>query len=361
MRALVLLCVGVLPAVAWGSWVGSVWAGVAVGALVGSGLALSLGLPRERRGALALPSWQAAVGAVLLGLGGGAVLFPATFFDPTWVLWDLETVGERDGVILHTDIPDRTADAELLSFLGALRGTLAERVYDPGPSSCTVHVYLVRNGALYDRLQPFGARGFGYYRARTLRGPTVVVPAHAGAGSLTHHLAYHHLTCGNDAVPQFARVGAATFLEKFVAAHSDNGTWRIGLGYRHTWREPAILEELPAVTLPALFRNPNDQNMQRAFFLFLHHQGWLRPFMAQLQAGKPVDDALFVAVTGHDPRAVEQQFKAWYPREGAQQPQLEGSTVLARQPPTLQWNPTRGMWVSNTGPSVAIGYLPGVL
>jgi hypothetical protein len=358
MRWILWPGLGLVVGLGWGWWAQSPLAGLFVGALLGAGLGLSLAIPRERRGVLALPSWQAVVGAVCLGLGSGGMVFPATFFDPTWVLWNLPEVGESDGVILHTDAPDPARDATLVGFLQALRGVLGERVYNPGPTSCRVRIYLIRDRALYDKVRHFGGGEFGFHRPNTLRGPAVVVPSDAGVGSLTHHLAYHHLACSGP-YPRFAVTGAATFLEKLVAVRHSN-VWHVGLGYRHTWRETAIQDGLGGADLTSLLRDGTDQNLLRAFFVFLHHHGWLRPLMRAMEARAPLDGSLFLAVTGKDTAALEAQFKHWYRTEGSQVPQVEASFVLAGATGALAWNQDRGMWLL-PNPSMAIPMLPGAL
>lgn len=364
LRGMIVFAVGLLVGWVWGNTQGSLWAGMCIGMTLGSGLGLILVLPRRSRRVLALPPWHAVVGAVLVGLGIGGMVRPDVVFDPAWVLVSLERVGEGPGFTLQSDQPHPPVNAGLTRALTQFRREIKERFFDPGLETCVVHVDWVHDRMLYEKAKRFGiSSDFGYYSSRTLRGAVVVYPDDSGAGSLTHHLVYHLLSCGfpNGLVP-WAREGTAAFFEKFVALEL-NGNWRFAFGYRHTWRDEALRSYIAHVDLAEVLVRAVDQNALHAFFLYLHHHGWMAPVLAGLRQRPEATGAVLQEVSGMDLGTLARDFKRWFATDSLRIPSVEGSAFVHGERARLverqlaarfAWDEQARMWLPREGQGVMI-------
>jgi hypothetical protein len=360
-RALVGLGAGLAVGLGWGWWSHALWPGWVVGAFLGSGLAMLLGLPRGEPGFLRLPPWHAVVGALLVGLSGGAMVSPGVVFDPTWVLGGTVEVGRGPGFVLWTDVPRPEEDRALAHALTAFRAEVARYVLDPGPPSCSVRITVVRDPARYNHARRFGMPSdFGYYAARTLAGPTVVHPEGAGLGSLTHHLGYHLLQCGAQRpLPRWVRTMTATFFEKLFMAETDAG-WVATVGYRHTWRDAALRSDPTSMDLHGALTRGTDQDTLHAWGLFLHHHGQLRPLLAAFARGDESGAQAVLATLAPDREALAQRFQRWFLTDALQIPSVEGSFMAPgesghrlwrRLAQTRRWDDSRRVWLDPPGAS----------
>jgi hypothetical protein len=197
---------------------------------------------------------------------------------------------------------------------------------------------------------------YGYYLTGQNR---LVINAASGLGTATHELVHHFIftafseedterrlsSVGSSTLdsntgripsppfpepplallqcPSWLNEGFAAFFEKFIG-HLEGDSLVLSVGYFSNWRDPDVQRRVDGLSLDSLFRfEDGDQSAARSFVLFLHRQGWLKPFMNEmihrdqhLSGASTLDRDLSGAttlelVTGKTTIELEEAWKDW--------------------------------------------------
>ena len=330
---IISLIFGLIVGIPWGEIHQLQSIGLGLGILLGLGLSLVISFPRQSNKFFSLPPWQSIVGATLMAIAIGSIINPvilvysAQYFG--FISWkhNHQKIAPGTGFILYTDVRDRVEDQRYLAFLNQFRQEVAENLFDPGKTSCIADIHLLKQDKNYFAVaNRFGFKtSYGFFMRPPWHNPIMVVRKDSGLGTLTHQMIYHYLACSYpEGLPLWARQGAATFVEKFLAVEKNkhlNFSW----GYRSNWRDPHVRKILDQVNLGNTLREGKQQSVIRSFFLFLHHQKLLFPLLDRLhgERGNGIDriEQLF----NQSIEVVEKRWKQWLLTSARQLPMVESS------------------------------------
>lgn len=201
-------------------------------------------------------------------------------------------------------------------------------------------------GRFRSRFSPFGF----YVESSNL----VIANREAGLGTVLHEVVHHFVRHGfAREAPRWVDEGFSAFFEKVIGHLDAQGRLTISVGYFNPWRFRLAKQQALEIGLEELARSrePN-QNVARAFMLWLHRDGRLRPFIRKLAAGETERDGLgaLQAVLQSDLAGTEQRFRDWVRAQSidADVDLLERSFVLdapgwerwwAENRTRLEWSP----------------------
>lgn len=330
IRAIVLSAGGVTLLAMLGARVSSELA-AAVGLLGGAGLAWTFAFARVRRGPFALPPLLAVFGAATFALAFIAAARPAAFYMPRWiVVMPAEVVGggssgDRSGdrvlgrAAQHSDV--------YLAHHGRYRAAF-EDLFGVKDFGCPVDVVLP-DGDGYATLAhaaglDSGAASMGFAHNPPLGRRVVVHRENSGWGGIVHHLALMWTPCALPNAPPWVVQGVASLVEKHRLQPSDDASARFDLRYRSDWRIPESRLASAERDLQLELSTGDDQGFLRAFFLYLHERGHLRPLLARIAQGADATQAL-ADVTRLGPQALEADWRKWLHGEARAIPPLQAA------------------------------------
>jgi hypothetical protein len=179
---------------------------------------------------------------------------------------------------------------------------------------------------------------YGYYLTGRNR---LVINAASGLGTATHELVHHFIfeAFSEDTqrrlsaarlsfpdsrtarlpepplallqCPSWLNEGFAAFFEKFIG-HFERDSLILSVGYFSNWRDPDVQGRVDDLSLDSLFRfEDGDQSAARSFVLFLHRQGWLKPYMNEMIHRVQDDSATLELVTGKKTIELNEAWKNW--------------------------------------------------
>ena len=327
---IVSLIFGAIVGIAWGITHQLPRVGLSLGILLGVGLSLVL-LPRKSK-FLAIPPWQSMVGAIATAIAVGLVINPTILLYSgrylSFAAWKHHhhQVASGKGFVLYTDVVNSEEDRRYSVFLAQFRQEVAENLFVPGKSSCITNVHLLKQDKNYFAVaNRFGLKtSYGFYLRPPWHKPIVVVREDSGLGTLTHQMIYHYLDCSYPVgLPLWARQGAATFVEKFVALE-ERDRLAFSWGYRSNWRDARVRKTIATINLEQSLL-AGKQSVIRSFFLFLHHQQLLFPLLDRLH-GEKGDGIERIEQIFQQPIAiVDQQWKQWLLHDALNLPMVESS------------------------------------
>ena len=282
--------VGISSGSLWGITHHFISLGAGVGIILGFGLSLILAYSPKSKNFLSLPPLQSMLGTIITAIAVGLLINPtilvysAQYLEfATWKPNNFKVAG-GEGFVLYTDVLDPKRDRQYLVFLNQFRQEVGEHLFDPGKTSCLADIHLLKQDKNYFAIaNRFGINTpYGFFMRPTWRNHLLVVREDSGLGTLTHQIMYHYLACSYpEGLPLWARQGAATFVEKFLALENSDRldfSW----GYRSNWRDPYVRKILPGVNLADTLRVGKEQCVIRSFFLYLHHRQLLFPLLYQI-------------------------------------------------------------------------------
>ncbi|MEM8642329.1 MAG: hypothetical protein AAGG51_26455 [Cyanobacteria bacterium P01_G01_bin.54] len=361
-------------AIALGISVGFLWGqqqqALRLGLLVGIALGFGLGLvieqstSRSAKTLLSLPSWRSLLGSMLVAVAIGAIANPQVFllyarqagiepWHPSY-----PQVGAAPGFRLYTDRPNPEQDQKIQRFLTQFRTTVAARFLNPGPDSCAVEVYLLRDEANYQAiLRNFHIRTpYGFFSTLP-NPPSLFVRDSTGLGTLTHEMMHHFVYCTFPAgLPTWVDEGVATLMEKFIAIERD-GQLTFSWGYRSNSRDPEVRHKMSIINLATALSEGKDQDFFNAFFLMLYHQNHLAPLLIQLHANPDETgfSTLMATLKASSLPDIQWQWQQWMQTDALALPMLELSFVAwANETEPVdrhlqqywQWDTQKQMWLS---------------
>lgn len=333
-RLFVCLAFSLVVGISWGISHKSFWLGAVLGVALGWGLNAILSIPRANQNFLSVPPTKGILGAILLAIAIG------TFINPGGVIQSQnaqiksiqnQKVGEGIGFTLYTDIPDAIADAQSVKFLNQFRQEVAANLFDPGAPSCAVDVHLLKQDKNYFAIaNKFDFKTpYGFFLGAETGQNAVVVRQESGLGTLTHQMMYHYLSCSYPAgLPFWARQGAATFVEKFIALEK-GARLDFSWGYRSNWRDPATrrLVATKRLNLGVVLGSGDDQNIFNSFFIYLHHKKQLIPLLNRLHGEKGNGLDRIEQIFNRSMAQVDKDWQKWFETEALSIPMVEASFV----------------------------------
>lgn len=337
LRSTVLsFIVGISLGSLWGVANNLVSLGTGVGIILSLGLSLIFAYSRKSSNFLSLPAGQSMLGAIITAIAVGLLINPTILVYSvqylefaTWKPNDSK-VSAGKGFVLYTDVLDPKRDRQYLAFLNQFRQEVGEYLFDPGKTSCLADIHLLKQDKNYFAIaNRFEMKTpYGFFMRPAWRNTVLVVREDSGLGTLTHQMMYHYLACSYpEGLPLWARQGAATFVEKFLALEN-NDHLDFSWGYRSNWRDPYVRKILSGVNLADSLRVGKEQSVIRSFFLYLHHRQLLFPLLDRLhgERGNGIDR---IEQLLEQPMAVvEQQWKQWLLKDAINLPKVESSFMV---------------------------------
>ncbi len=355
---------GILLGGLWGIVHNLVGLGVGVGMILGLGLSLIFAYSNKSNDFLSLPPGQSMLGAIITAIAVGLLINPTILVHSAryieFATWkpNNSRVAAGEGFVLYTDVLNSDLDRQYLAFLNQFRQEVGEHLFDPGKTSCVADIHLLKQDKNYFAIaNRFGMKTpYGFFMRPAWRNHLLVVRENSGLGTLTHQMMYHYLACSYpEGLPLWARQGAATFVEKFLA-WENNQHLDFSWGYRSNWRDPHVRKILSRVSLADSLRSGKEQSVIRSFFIYLHHRQLLFPLLDRLhgERGNGIDR---IEQLLEQPMAVvEGQWKQWLLKDALNLPKVESSFMVWGQKADRTiayldyywlWNQEKKMWLKS--------------
>ena len=360
------LTVGILWGSLWGIAHNLISLGIGVGIILGLGLSLIFAYSRKSSNFFNFPAWQSMLGTIITAIAVGLLINPTILVNSAryieFATWkpNNHRVATGEGFVFYTDVADLKRDRRYLTFLNQFRQEVGEHLFDPGKTSCLVDIHLLKQDKNYFAIaNRFGMRTpYGFFMRPVWRNHILVVRENSGLGTLTHQMMYHYLACSYpEGLPLWARQGAATFVEKFLAwENKNNDRLDFSWGYRSNWRDPHVRKILSGVNLADVLQVGKEQSVIRSFFLYLHHRQLLFPLLDRLHGERGNGIDRIEQLLEQPMIVVEKQWKQWLLKEAIDLPKVESSFMVWGQKANRVkayldyfwlWNPKKKMWLQS--------------
>jgi hypothetical protein len=93
---------------------------------------------------------------------------------------------------------------------------------------------------------------------------------------------------------------------------SPRDSLNLSVGYYSNWRDPDAQRRVDDLSLDSLFRfEDRDESAARSFVLFLHRQGWLKPYMNEMIHRVRSAQSTLEWVTGKKTIELNEAWKKW--------------------------------------------------
>jgi hypothetical protein len=224
----------------------------------------------------------------------------------------LELVHESPRFRVRTDAETRDV-AHDARVLDAFHAWFSETWFPTGDVPLDVYWFADTGSySAYCRRFRFRFSPFGFYVDAS---DLVIANREAGLGTALHEVVHHFVRYGFvREPPRWIDEGFAAFFEKVIGHLDAQGRLTISVGYFNPWRFRLAKRQALEIGLEELAGawEPN-QNVARAFMLWLHRHGRLQPFMRRLAAGDTGRDGLdaLEATLESDVVTTEQRFRDW--------------------------------------------------
>lgn len=156
----------------------------------------------------------------------------------------------------------------------------------------------------------------------------VVTPTGAGWGSLAHHLMYELAPCALGTRETWLVMGLAALVEKHTI---DASTGAFDLRHRSDWRPFDVALSSAKRNIMQEFDKASDQSFLRSFFLYMHDEGLLTPFLNEVRSGASPMGAL-ARVSAIPSHQIEQNWRTWLETRASRLPVLSSAKPFEGAP-----------------------------